>query len=89
MGATCVLCCESRDGAVHGSADRGELPCGVAIVQRSGRRGSVPRRQGARVRLPGMLFCWVGRRWCGTKLSPVLGGMLKGWVRALWNNRSC
>ena len=75
MGATCALCGEGRGGAVQGSADRGELPCGVAILRWSGRRGSVPRGRGAGVWLPALSIRWVGRLWCGTMLSrPVLGG---------------
>ena len=85
MGAACVLCCEGRGGPVQGSADRGAFLCRVVVVRWSGRRGSVPRRRGARLWLPRLAIRWVGRLWCGTKLSrPVLGGVLRGWVRAPW-----
>ena len=90
MGATSALCGEGRGGAVQGSADRGELLCVVAIVRWSGRRGSVPRRQGARVWFPVLSIRWVGRLWCGTKLSrPVLGGGMLGLGACLVANRSC
>ena len=53
------------------------------------RRGSLPRRRGARVWLPGRSIRWVGCLWCGAKLScPVLGDV-EGLGAGLVENRSC
>ena len=89
MGATCALCCEGRGGAVQGPADRGAFLCRMVALRWFGRRGSVPRRRGARLWLPGVSIRLVGRLWCGTKLScPVLGDA-EGLGACLVENRSC
>ena len=85
MGATCALCCEGRVGAVQGPADRDAFLCRVVTVRWSGHRGDVL----ARIWLPGLSIRWVGRLWCGTKLScPVLGDA-EGLGACLVENRSC
>ena len=84
MGAMRVLCGEGRGGAVQGSADRGELPCGRPSWGGLDVGAACPA-----VREPGF-GSRIGR-FAGLAVSGAVRscrvaslGMLRGWVRALW-----